>query len=75
MPMSLIALKFVLAGLIAMILVGLMWLAAELRYAPPYLQRRVKRAAKWIVVGVALLLLVVFVLPIAGGFLWWSFGK
>lgn len=64
--MSLVALKFVWAALIALLLLVLMWGLAELRLAPA----KVRRLAGWIL-GVALVLgLVALAAPVVGGLLW-----
>jgi hypothetical protein len=71
--MSLIALKFVLAALIALLLFALTWLAAELRQAP----REVKTMVKWILGVAAVMIVAALAGPIVYGFWWWwwSFGS
>jgi hypothetical protein len=58
--------KFLFAALIALLLLALTWLVAELR--------EVKTLAKWILGVVAVMILAAFAAPIVGGFWWWSFG-
>jgi len=69
--MSLIALKFVWAALVTLLLVVLMWFFAEIRLAPV----KVRRLAGWIL-GVALVIgLAALAAPIVGGLWWWTFDE
>lgn len=71
--MSLIALKFVWAAVVTLLLVGVLWLAAELRYAPPAdLRRDARRLVKWGLGVAVVLVLAALVAPSASGLLCWS---
>jgi hypothetical protein len=72
--MSLIALKFVWAALIVLIIVSLIWLVVELQQAPADVQRLARRILGVAVAIVLVVGLVALLAPIAGAVWWWSFG-